>query len=160
VFGNLVLHFHNVHRRRDGINACFESAGLERAGLIASADELHREVEQLGPRLLGAVRRTAARREIPIVFKPALDLVWAFLGKHPRACGPTVTTSSSLNTSTGPRQGRRARVILLSASGKSCSEIALRLDLSAEAVSRIRRRFRVCLDEARERHHQEPSPNA
>jgi transposase len=37
---------------------------------------------------------------------------------------------------------RRARVILLSAAGKSGSEIALRLDLSAEAVSRIRRRFR------------------
>jgi transposase len=37
---------------------------------------------------------------------------------------------------------RRARVILLSASGQSGSEIALRLELSGEAVSRIRRRFR------------------
>jgi len=37
---------------------------------------------------------------------------------------------------------RRARVILLSASGETGSEIALRLDLSSEAVSRIRRRFR------------------
>jgi transposase len=37
---------------------------------------------------------------------------------------------------------RRARVILLSASGESGSEIARRLDLSVEAVSRIRRRFR------------------
>jgi transposase len=37
---------------------------------------------------------------------------------------------------------RRARVILLSASGVSGSEIALRLDLSNEAVSRIRTRFR------------------
>ena len=37
---------------------------------------------------------------------------------------------------------RRARVILLSAAGKSGGGIALRLDLSAEAVSRIRRRFR------------------
>ena len=37
---------------------------------------------------------------------------------------------------------RRARVILLSASGVSGAEIALRLDLSSEAVSRIRTRFR------------------
>src|SRR5262245_30563983 len=36
---------------------------------------------------------------------------------------------------------RRARVVLLSADGLSGREIALRLDLSAEAVSRIRRRF-------------------
>jgi effector-binding domain-containing protein len=40
------------------------------------------KIEQLRPRLLAAVRRTAAPREIPIVFKPALDQVWAFLGKH------------------------------------------------------------------------------
>jgi effector-binding domain-containing protein len=39
-------------------------------------------IEQLRPRLLAAVRRTAVPREIPSVFKPALDLVWAFLGKH------------------------------------------------------------------------------
>jgi transposase len=38
---------------------------------------------------------------------------------------------------------RRARVILLSASGLSGSEIARRLDLSIEAVSRIRTRFRT-----------------
>src|SRR5882762_4949599 len=37
---------------------------------------------------------------------------------------------------------RRARVILLSASGVSGAEIALRLDLSPEAVSRSRTRFR------------------
>src|SRR5271166_2472520 len=37
---------------------------------------------------------------------------------------------------------RRAQVILLSAAGESGSEIGLRLDLSSEAVSRIRRRFR------------------
>jgi hypothetical protein len=37
---------------------------------------------------------------------------------------------------------RRARVILLSAAEVSGQEIALRLDLSAEAVSRIRTRFR------------------
>src|SRR5579863_6003597 len=38
---------------------------------------------------------------------------------------------------------RRVRVILLSASGLSGSEIARRLDLSVEAVSRIRTRFRT-----------------
>src|SRR5579872_7384746 len=36
---------------------------------------------------------------------------------------------------------RRARVILLSADGVSGTEIAKRLDLTPEAVSRIRRRF-------------------
>src|SRR5688572_11540325 len=36
---------------------------------------------------------------------------------------------------------RRARVILLSAAGVSATEITTRLDLSAEAVSRIRQRF-------------------
>jgi effector-binding domain-containing protein len=40
------------------------------------------KIEQLRPRLLAAVRRTAAPREIPTVFKPALDMVWAFLGKN------------------------------------------------------------------------------
>jgi effector-binding domain-containing protein len=40
-------------------------------------------IEHLAPRLLAAVRRTAAPREVPVVFKPALDLVWAFLRKHP-----------------------------------------------------------------------------
>ncbi len=39
-------------------------------------------IEQLPPRILAAVRRTAAPREIPRVFRPALDLVWAFLGTH------------------------------------------------------------------------------
>jgi effector-binding domain-containing protein len=39
-------------------------------------------IEQLPPRLLAAVRRTAAPREIPTAFKPALDLVWAFLAAH------------------------------------------------------------------------------
>lgn len=37
---------------------------------------------------------------------------------------------------------RRARVVLLSADGIAGTEIAMRLDLSPEAVSRIRRRFR------------------
>jgi effector-binding domain-containing protein len=40
------------------------------------------KIEQLRPRLLAAVRRTAAPGEVPKVFKSALDLVWAFLGKH------------------------------------------------------------------------------
>jgi effector-binding domain-containing protein len=40
------------------------------------------KITQLEPRWLAAVRRTAAPREIPSVFRPALDLVWAFLGKH------------------------------------------------------------------------------
>jgi effector-binding domain-containing protein len=39
-------------------------------------------IEQLRPRLLAAVRRTAAPHEVPTVFRPALDLVWAFLRKH------------------------------------------------------------------------------
>ncbi len=39
-------------------------------------------IETLRPRLLAAVRRTAAPREIPRVFMPALDLVWAFLRTH------------------------------------------------------------------------------
>jgi len=37
---------------------------------------------------------------------------------------------------------RRARVVLLSADGVTGAEIATRLDLTPEAVSRIRRRFR------------------
>jgi effector-binding domain-containing protein len=45
--------------------------------------DLSVKVEQIQPRLLAAVRRAAAPREIPAAFKPALDLVWAFLGKHP-----------------------------------------------------------------------------
>lgn len=40
------------------------------------------KLEQLRPRWLAAVRRTAAPRQIPVVFKPALDLVWAFLARH------------------------------------------------------------------------------
>lgn len=40
------------------------------------------KIELLGPRLIAAVRRTAAPGEVPNVFKPALDLVWAFLRKH------------------------------------------------------------------------------
>ncbi len=40
------------------------------------------KIEQLSPRWLAAVRRTAAPRDIASVFMPALDLVWAFLRKH------------------------------------------------------------------------------
>jgi effector-binding domain-containing protein len=39
-------------------------------------------IERLQPRLLAAVRRTAAPREVPSAFRPALDLVWAFLRQH------------------------------------------------------------------------------
>jgi|SRR5580698_3073714 effector-binding domain-containing protein len=39
-------------------------------------------IEQLRPRRLAAVRRTAAPREVPTAFRPALDLVWAFLRNH------------------------------------------------------------------------------
>lgn len=41
------------------------------------------KLEQVTPRLIAAVRRTAAAREIPNVFRPALDQVWAFLAKRP-----------------------------------------------------------------------------
>lgn len=40
------------------------------------------KIELIVPRLLAAVRRTAAPREVPKAFKPALDLVWAFLRQH------------------------------------------------------------------------------
>ena len=41
------------------------------------------KIEKIQPRLIAAVRRTAPPREVPKVFRPALDLVWAFLRKHP-----------------------------------------------------------------------------
>jgi effector-binding domain-containing protein len=40
-------------------------------------------VEVLAPRLLAAIRRTAAPREVPIVFRPVLGTVWAFLKGQP-----------------------------------------------------------------------------
>jgi effector-binding domain-containing protein len=40
-------------------------------------------VETLRPRTLAAVRRRVAMNEIGKEFKPALDTVWAFLGKNP-----------------------------------------------------------------------------
>ncbi len=44
---------------------------------------LDAKVVQLQPRLLAAVRRTAAPREIPAACMPALTVVWAFLRAHP-----------------------------------------------------------------------------
>jgi effector-binding domain-containing protein len=38
---------------------------------------------QIAPRLIAAVRRTAAPRQVSTVFRPALDQVWAFLRAHP-----------------------------------------------------------------------------
>jgi effector-binding domain-containing protein len=38
---------------------------------------------QVRPRLLAAVRRTAAPHDVPAAFRSALDLVWAFLRQHP-----------------------------------------------------------------------------
>lgn len=40
------------------------------------------KVQTLSPRILAAVRRRVAIKDIPTVFKPALDSVWAFLGAH------------------------------------------------------------------------------
>src|SRR6516165_6612869 len=39
-------------------------------------------VVTLSPRILAAVRRRVAIGEIPTAFKPALDLVWAFLRRN------------------------------------------------------------------------------
>jgi len=41
------------------------------------------EIQTLRPRRLAAVRRRAAPKDVPNVFKPALDEVWAFLSRHP-----------------------------------------------------------------------------
>jgi effector-binding domain-containing protein len=57
-----------------------DQATLVMLGWLAMDDSV--KIEPIRPRLLAAVRRTAAPREIPGVFKPALDLVWAFLGRH------------------------------------------------------------------------------
>src|SRR5438552_3907482 len=40
------------------------------------------KVETLSPRMLAAVRRRVAMGEVAKAFKPALDQVWSFLGKH------------------------------------------------------------------------------
>src|SRR5690242_21878149 len=41
------------------------------------------KVETLSPRLLAAVQRRVAIKDISTAFGPALDAVWAFLRKHP-----------------------------------------------------------------------------
>ena len=41
------------------------------------------EIQTLSPRILAAVRRRVAIKDIPTAFKPALDAVWAFLRTHP-----------------------------------------------------------------------------
>jgi effector-binding domain-containing protein len=50
------------------------------------------QIEHLTPRWLAAVRRTALPRDTPRLVRRALDLVWAFLAKHPglRTDGPNV----------------------------------------------------------------------
>jgi effector-binding domain-containing protein len=40
------------------------------------------KVETLPPRILAAVHRRVAIKDIATEFKPALDQVWSFLGKH------------------------------------------------------------------------------
>ena len=40
------------------------------------------KIQMLSPRYLAAVRRRVTIKDIPTAFKPALDIVWAFLGKH------------------------------------------------------------------------------
>jgi len=40
------------------------------------------KIETVSPRWLAAVRRTATPRQVPVIFKPALDLVWSFLRRH------------------------------------------------------------------------------
>ena len=41
------------------------------------------KLQTLSPRILAAVRRRVATKDISAAFKPALDSVWAFLRKHP-----------------------------------------------------------------------------
>jgi effector-binding domain-containing protein len=59
-----------------------ESAYTSSDGIFALV-KLDAKVVQLQPRLVAAVRRTAAPREIAAVCQPALHLVWAFLRAHP-----------------------------------------------------------------------------
>ena len=40
------------------------------------------KIEHLSPRILAAVRKRVAPRDVPKEFKPALDKVWAFLGRN------------------------------------------------------------------------------
>jgi effector-binding domain-containing protein len=41
------------------------------------------KLETLPPRILAAVRRSVAIKDIAVAFKPALDSVWAFLRRNP-----------------------------------------------------------------------------
>ena len=41
------------------------------------------KLETVSPRILAAVRRRVAIKDISTAFKPALDAVWAFLRTHP-----------------------------------------------------------------------------
>ena len=41
------------------------------------------KLQTLSPRILAAVHRRVAIKDISTAFKPALDLVWAFLRTHP-----------------------------------------------------------------------------
>ena len=41
------------------------------------------ELQILSPRILAAVRQRVSIKDIATAFKPALDAVWDFLGKHP-----------------------------------------------------------------------------
>ena len=41
------------------------------------------QIEQVPPRILAAVRRRVAMKEVSLKFKEPLDAVWTFLGKHP-----------------------------------------------------------------------------
>jgi len=41
------------------------------------------KIETLSPRILAAVRKRVAMKDIPVAFKPALDQVWKFLREHP-----------------------------------------------------------------------------
>jgi len=40
------------------------------------------QLQTLPSRILAAVRRRVAIKDVPTAFKPALDSVWTFLGKH------------------------------------------------------------------------------
>jgi effector-binding domain-containing protein len=40
------------------------------------------KIETLSPRILAAVRRRVAMKDVPTAFRPALDSVWAFLRRN------------------------------------------------------------------------------
>src|SRR6185436_333982 len=41
------------------------------------------KIQTISPRILAAVRRELAPKDVSRAFKPALDKVWTFLGQHP-----------------------------------------------------------------------------